>query len=210
MSADVQSAPEIKSLDRVASIPLVHDSLSAIQHTLSTYTPTAYAYGAAIGNSAYSMSAPIQARLAPLIVSADGYALKGLDVAQAKFPTAFSIKPEEVIEGIRHRRDSAVGVVTRPVYGIANGVDSSLAPIVDRLEIALQKLGPTHAAEDSSSSASSSDSASSASSSNADTTQVARLYHLSLDLRNQIYNLSTEQVKLLQSQNAYIQVATEK
>lgn len=118
MSAEVQSPPEIKSIDRVYQIPLVHDSVAAIHSTLTTYTPTAYAYGQAITSGAYSLSAPIQTRLAPLITSADGYALKGLDAAQAKFPTPFSIKTEEVVEGIKTRTDSAVHAVTRPVYAV--------------------------------------------------------------------------------------------
>jgi len=198
MSAEVQSPtapPEIKSIDRVTSIPIVQDSISVIHNTLTTYTPTVYAYGQAIGSSAYSLSAPLQVRLAPLIVGADGYALKGLDVAQERFPTPFTIKSEEVFEGIKSTRDSAVNAVTRPVYGLAAGVDSSLTPIVDRLEVAIHKLGHENPE---------------ASTSTSESTQVGRLYHLSLDLRTQIYNLSSEQIKQLQTQNVYIQKATEK
>lgn len=209
MSAQVQSPPEIKSIDRVYQIPIVHDSLSAIHSTLTTYTPTAYAYGQAITTSAYSLSTPIQTRLAPLIVSADGYALKGLDVAQAKFPTPFSIKTEDVVEGIRVRKDSAFNTVTRPLYGVDSvrmtpamqtfqsrlrpylSPLQSLTPIVDRIEGAINKLGsssPAHTPEQSTSSDA------------ADTTQVARLYNL----RHQIYNISSDQLKYLQTQNVYM------
>ncbi|KAG8920605.1 hypothetical protein FRC01_000674, partial [Tulasnella sp. 417] len=111
MSAEVQSQPsppEIKSIDKLASIPIVHDSLSTIHQTLTTYVPTAYGYGQALTTSAYSLSAPLQVRLAPLIVSADGYALKGLDAAEAKFPTPFTVKTEDVVQGIKTRKDNAV------------------------------------------------------------------------------------------------------
>lgn len=127
MSTDVQpptSAPELKSLDRVTSIPLVHDSITAVQSTLQNYTPTAYAYATSLTSTAYNLSTPLQTRLAPLIVGADGIALKGLDVAEKTFPTPFTIKTEEVVEGVKKRKDDAVNAVTRPVYGLANGVDS--------------------------------------------------------------------------------------
>lgn len=215
MSADVQSQPsppEIKTIDKLASIPIVQDSLSTLHQTLTTYVPTAYGYGQALTTSAYSLSAPLQVRLAPLIVSADGYALKGLDAAQAKFPVPFTVKTEDVVQGIKTRKDNAVNAVTRPVYGLANGVDSSLTPIVDRIEAAVHNtLGaPAHGAE--ASDASSSSDASSASSDAAApaTTQVGRLYHLSLDVKNQIVVLSGEQLKNLQTQNVYIQAATER
>ncbi|KAG9019789.1 hypothetical protein FRB90_007932 [Tulasnella sp. 427] len=206
MSADVQSPPEIKSIDKLAAIPIVHDSLSTLHQTLTTYVPTAYGYGQALTTSAYSLSAPLQVRLAPLIVSADGYALKGLDAAQAKFPAPFTVKTEDVVQGIKTRKDSAVNAVTKPVYGLANGVDSSLTPIVDRIEAAVHNtLGtPT-------SSQPSSPEASSSSLSDSDTTtQVGRLYHLSVDVKNQIFVLSGEQLKNLQTQNVYIQSATER
>ncbi|KAG9050591.1 hypothetical protein FS837_004116 [Tulasnella sp. UAMH 9824] len=216
MSADVQSQPsppEIKTIDKLVAIPIVHDSLSTIHQTLSTYVPTAYGYGQALTTSAYSLSAPLQVRLAPLIVSADGYALKGLDAAQAKFPAPFTVTTDDVVQGIKSRKDNAVNAVTRPVYGLANGVDSSLTPIVDRIEAAVHNtLGaPAHAAE--ASDASSSSDASSASFDGTPapaTTQVGRLYHLSLDVKNQIVVLSSEQLRNLQTQNVYIQAATER
>lgn len=129
MSTDVQppsspTAPELKSFDRVTSIPLVHDGISAVQSTLEHYTPTAYAYATSLTSTAYNLSTPLQNRLAPLLVGADGIALKGLDVAQNTFPTPFTIKTEEVVEGVKKRKDDAVSAVTRPVYGLANGVDS--------------------------------------------------------------------------------------
>jgi len=91
------------------------------------------------------------------------------------------------------------------VYGLANGVDSSLTPIVDRLEEAIQKLGPAsaHEAEPSTSTTSTTETA-------VDGTQVGRLYNLGVGLGERVYVLSTDQLKQLQSQNVYIQNATEK
>ncbi|KAG8993320.1 hypothetical protein FRB93_002039 [Tulasnella sp. JGI-2019a] len=201
--ADVQpSPPEIKSLDRVTSIPLVHDGIAAVQSTLQTYVPTAYAYGAALSNTAYNLSSPIQTKLAPLIAGADGYALKGLDAAEKNFPTPFTIKTEEVVESARKRKDDAINAVTSPVYGLANGVDSSLTPIVDRLEVAIHKLGPSGSQTEPDSTV--------APPEPVNGTQVGRLYNLSVDLRDRVYDLSTEQLKQLQSQNVYIQTAADK
>ncbi|KAG9005217.1 hypothetical protein FRB94_001765 [Tulasnella sp. JGI-2019a] len=195
--ADVQpSPPEIKSLDRVTSIPLVHDGIAAVQSTLQTYVPTAYAYGAALSNTAYNLSSPIQTKLAPLIAGADGYALKGLDAAEKNFPTPFTIKTEEVVESARKRKDDAINAVTSPVYGLANGVDSSLTPIVDRLEVAIHKLGPSGSQTEPDSTV--------APPEPVNGTQVGRLYNLSVDLRDRVYDLSTEQLKQLQSQNVYM------
>ncbi|KAG8853245.1 hypothetical protein FRB96_008329 [Tulasnella sp. 330] len=197
-----QTPPEIKSLDRVTSIPLIHDGIAAVQATLQTYTPTAYAYGAALTNTAYNLSSPLHPTLAPLLAGADGYALAGLDAAEKNFPTPFTIKTEEVVEGVRKRKDDAISSVTRPVYGLANGVDSSLTPIVDRLEEAIHKLGPSSSQTEPDSSAAPLEAVNG--------TQVGRLYNLSVDLRGKVYNISTEQLKQLQSQNVYIQTATDK
>ena len=99
--AEVQSTlnlPQFKSLQRIHSIPLVNDSLSYAHSTLSAnpYTQYAYATASAVGQSAYSLSRPVQVRLAPLIVRADGVVLKGLEVVESKFPYPFTTPTNEV------------------------------------------------------------------------------------------------------------------
>lgn len=128
-----QQVPEITVLTRVASIPIIASSLGQIHSTLSSNLLTRSPYHAAqvITQTAYNFSQPIQIRLAPLIVSADGYANKGLDVIQQKYPYPFEVKPEEVASYVRERRDSVVSTanerfdknVRSPAVGVAEGID---------------------------------------------------------------------------------------
>lgn len=126
-------APEITVLSRVASIPLIASSLDQIHTTLSSNLLTRSPYHAAqaITHTAYNFSQPLQIRLAPLIVSANGYANKGLDVIEQKYPYPFKIKPEEVASYVRERRNSVVfsanerfdKSVKSPAVGVAEGID---------------------------------------------------------------------------------------
>lgn len=125
--------PEITVLTRVASIPIIASSLDQIHSTLSSNMLTRSPYHAAqvITQTAYSFSQPLQIRLAPLIVSADGFANKGLDVIEQKYPYPFKVKPEEVASYVRDRRDSVVSSanerfdknVKTPAVGVAEGID---------------------------------------------------------------------------------------
>ena len=125
--------PEITVLTRVASIPIIASSLDQLHSTLSSNLLTRSPYHAAqvITQTAYSFSQPLQIRLAPLIVSADGYANKGLDAIEQKYPYPFKVKPEEVATYVRERRDSVVSSanerfdknVKSPAVGVAEGID---------------------------------------------------------------------------------------
>ncbi|KAG8964203.1 hypothetical protein FRC03_002098 [Tulasnella sp. 419] len=194
-----QNLPELKSIERVYNIPLVQDGLSVLHQTLTTYTPTVYAYGQAVGSSAYNLSAPLQVRLAPILLSVDGYANKGLDVVQEKYPTPFTIKTEEITDSIKAKKDNAYNAITTPVYGYANKVDSSLTPILDRLESAITKLNTHHEAEGTDSSSSSE-----ASGPQQDPSQVHRAYRLSLEVKDQIYTISSEQLRQMQNQSVIL------
>lgn len=125
--------PDITVLTRVASIPLIASSLGQIHSTLSSNLLTRSPYHAAqvISQTAYSYSQPLQIRLAPLIISADGYANKGLDVIEHKYPYPFQVKAEDVATYVRERRDSVVSSanerfdksVKSPAVGVAEGID---------------------------------------------------------------------------------------
>jgi len=100
--AEVQSAPttfpEYKSLEKVQGIPVVHDSLDYAHSLLSTNPYTSYVYntGLDLGSTVYDYSKPIQARLAPLLVRADGLALQGISAVESRFPYPFQTPTEEV------------------------------------------------------------------------------------------------------------------
>jgi hypothetical protein len=99
--ADVQAPPampEYKSFEKVHGIPVVHDSLGYAHSLLSTNPYTSYVYntGLGLGSTVYDYSKPIQARLAPILVRADGLALQGINAVESRFPYPFQTPTEEV------------------------------------------------------------------------------------------------------------------
>ncbi|KDR73243.1 hypothetical protein GALMADRAFT_212696 [Galerina marginata CBS 339.88] len=91
-------APEIRSLSRLASIPIVSSTLDTVNGILSSNFFTRPFYNRAKGYSskAYRYSLPIQKKLAPLIVRADSVANKAIDVVESRYPSAFqSEKPQQ-------------------------------------------------------------------------------------------------------------------
>lgn len=129
-----QAAPPFTVLSRVASIPLVSSSLETIDHQLSSnaYTRSFYPTAKGLSSTAYKYTEPIQTRLAPLIVRADGYANKAVDVVEARYPYPFTVKPEDVTEYVRERRQSATDrihhsideTVKNPALNVATGIDN--------------------------------------------------------------------------------------
>lgn len=125
--------PELTVLNRVASIPLVASSLDQINSILEKnfLTRSPYHAAQAITHIAYDYSKPIQIRLAPLIVRADGFANMGLDAVESRFPYPFKAKPEEVANFVRERGENIVSsanktfdkTVKSPACGVAEGID---------------------------------------------------------------------------------------
>ncbi|KAG9128227.1 hypothetical protein FRC07_002516 [Ceratobasidium sp. 392] len=216
--------PQLTAVNRVGKIPLVNDTLTSLNSILSqnAYSKGLYSTAQAYSERAYNLSAPVQVRLAPVIGRADGYANKGLDVLESRWPYPFQVSTEEVVGTLKQGPDVAYGIyaayanaaskayenkVKAPAYGLVVRADSTLTPIVDRFEIVVSKLHK----ETPSASSSSASSASSTSSDSEVTSerQVARAYRLSLDLKDQIVVLSSEQLKQLQQNNVYVQRATD-
>ncbi|KEP54913.1 TRAPP domain protein [Rhizoctonia solani 123E] len=213
--------PHLTSVDRVGKIPVVNDTLAVVASILSqnAYSKCLYSTAQAYSERAYSLSQPVQIRLAPVIGRVDGYANKGLDALESRWPYPFHITTEEVIDTLRQGPDTAYGLaatyasaatkayedrVKTPAYVLVSKVDSTLlTPIVDRFETVVNKLHKDAPSSPSSSSSSSSESE------GGSERQYARAYRLSLDLKDQIIIVSSEQFKQLQQNNAYIQRATE-
>jgi hypothetical protein len=80
--------------------------------------------------------------------------------------------------------------VQAPAYGIAQTADKTLSPIVDQLEIAVHKLHPDGAAP--------------IPDTNPPKSQVHRAFKLSLDLKDQLYALSGEQIRQIQQHNVVV------
>ncbi|CAE6518207.1 unnamed protein product [Rhizoctonia solani] len=225
--AETQTAPpaepsHLTSVERMGKIPVVNDTLATINAILSqnTYSKGLYSTAQAYSERAYNLSQPVQIHLAPVIGRVDGYANKGLDALESRWPYPFQVTTEEVISTLRQGPDTAYGLATAyanvatkayedrvktPAYVLVSKVDSTLlTPIVDRFEVVVNKLH-----KDTPSSPSSASSSSSSDSEGASERQYARAYRLSLDLKDQIVVVSSEQFRLLQQNNVYIQRATD-
>ncbi|KAG2134833.1 hypothetical protein DEU56DRAFT_808942 [Suillus clintonianus] len=202
MATAVQSqsqVPEITVLNRVVSIPLVASSLEQINAILekNMLTRSPYHAAQAITNTAYNYSQPIQIRLAPLIVRADGIANKGLDVVQSRYPYPFQAKPEEMVSYVRETAEKTFENVKSPAVGVAEGIDKKFTPVVDLIERVAGNMSNESGA--SSPSSASSDSQ----------YQYQRAINLSKHLKDNLYVYSSEHLKQVQQQSVLVQRATD-
>ncbi|KAF8326850.1 uncharacterized protein EI90DRAFT_3281607 [Cantharellus anzutake] len=195
--------PSYKSFEKVRSIPIINDSVSYAHSTFSSHPIIGYFYNAYIGlgNTAFEYSKPVQARFAPIIDRADDFALKGLDAVESRFPYPFQTPTGEIVNQLKSSSDAAYAAfhdnVQAPAYGVAKNADQSLSPIVDKLELAVNKIVPPQQ---------------NSTTTGADAgggTQVGRAYRLSLDLKDRVYTLSGEHLRLVQQHNVVVQKATE-
>jgi len=204
--------PQLTVLTRVANIPLVSDSLSTIHSTLTNnaYTKKPYSVAAGLGSTAYRVSEPIQVRLAPVITRADGYANKAVDVVESRYPYPFRTPTGEIYGDIRQHGEHAVGVANKtiddrvrtPAYGIAQGIDQSFTPVVDRFEVVVKKInGKTSDSDVPSPGDVVPDM-------QKDKFQYQRAYRLSMGLKYHLFVYTTEQMKQIQEHNVLVQRAT--
>jgi hypothetical protein len=84
------------------------------------YTRSPYSTAKGLSTTAYKYAEPLQVRLAPLIIQADGYANKAVDVVQSRYPYPFTAKPEEVAMLASKTIDEKVKT---PAYNVAQGID---------------------------------------------------------------------------------------
>lgn len=133
MATEVQTAPELTIISRVASIPLVASSLGTIHTTLTSnpYTRSPYSYAEGISKTALSYAEPLQKRLAPLLVRADGLANKSLDVVESRYPYPFKTPTEDIMKDIKGHSDHAYDIANKtidekvksPAKNVAQGID---------------------------------------------------------------------------------------
>ena len=128
-----QQPPTLTIFSRVANIPLVNESLTTIHTVLvnNHYTSVPYVTVQNLGKSVYHISEPIQVRLAPVLIRADGLANKSLDAVQSYYPTPFTITSEELRKEVRERREHAYNTANKalddrvrtPAYSAAQAID---------------------------------------------------------------------------------------
>jgi len=133
------AAPELTIFNRVASIPLVNDTFSAVHTSLISHrlTRSPYSTAQAISLSALRASEPITAKLAPIIVRCDGFANKGLDAVESRYPYPFTAHGEEIIKAFKERsgyaRDAANKAIDErvrtPAYSAVQGIDQVRTPL---------------------------------------------------------------------------------
>lgn len=222
MATETQSAPatpELTSLNRVVQIPIVNDSLSAVHATLisNPLTRSPYNTAQALSSTALRYSEPFASKLAPIIVRADGYANKGLDVVESRYPYPFTVQSEDIIKALKDSSDYARGVANKtldervrtPAYSAAQGIDQvrtplfpsfgpilpilsqkRLAPVVDYL---VSRLGTQTQTQEGESQTESK-------------YQYQRAYALSRDLKDQILDYSNAQLHQLQNSSVLVYV----
>lgn len=134
--AETQTQPpatELSILTRVASIPLVADSLDAVHQTLSTnpYTRSPYTTATEFSKYALGYTEPLQKTIAPLLIRADGLANKGLDVVEQRYPYPFKTPTEDIVKDLKGRSDQARDLANKtldervrtPAANVAQGID---------------------------------------------------------------------------------------
>jgi hypothetical protein len=132
-SSEQPHPPAITIFTRVASIPMISSSLESINDVLTknALTRQPYAHARVFTTTAYKFTEPLQVRLAPLIIHADGFANNVVDVVQARYPYPFQVQPQDVVTYVRERKNSTIsGVnkaiddkVKKPVINVAEGID---------------------------------------------------------------------------------------
>ncbi|KIP07257.1 hypothetical protein PHLGIDRAFT_89876 [Phlebiopsis gigantea 11061_1 CR5-6] len=207
--AEAQTQPpatELTVLTRVASIPLIADSLGAVHQTLSTnpYTRSPYATAQGLSKYALGYTEPLQKTIAPLLVRADGLANKGLDVVESRYPYPFKTPTEDIVKDLRGRSDQARDIANKtidekvksPAITVAQGIDQRFAPVVDYFQVAVQKIHSTTGSPE-------------VTPVELPKYQYQRAVALSKDLSDQLLTFSTEQINQIKTQNVLVKRATD-
>lgn len=102
-----------QALKKIASVPLVSDSLSFAQSTIKSHPilATTYGYGETLVNSSLKAAEPITNRLHPQLAYVDSLAVKSLDFAESKWSYPFHANTQELINTAKVPADHALGFV---------------------------------------------------------------------------------------------------
>jgi hypothetical protein len=114
---------------RVASIPVVQDTLTNVHSVIkkNSYSAAAYDKASIVVSQVYKATEPLQARLHLQIQAVDGLANRGLDFVQGKYPYVFEASSDELI-----------GNATKPANDAAAAARARLAPVVEQFSAQLQ------------------------------------------------------------------------
>ncbi|BEJ16082.1 hypothetical protein CspHIS471_0506870 [Cutaneotrichosporon sp. HIS471] len=92
------TAPHLKIVDRVNSVPVVHDSVAYAEQLINSTQITSNLYQTVLGLAARALQTaePVISRTQPLINSADNLAVATFDRVEAAFPYAFKTPTQEL------------------------------------------------------------------------------------------------------------------
>lgn len=147
MSTTETPPAELTVIHRLGAIPLVSSSLTTLHTHLTGNRLTASPYTTAAHLSAYAYgtaskySAPLQARLAPLVARADGLANAAVDAVEARCPYPFRATTDDVARDLAAHSDHAKGVANKtlddrvraPAGRVAQGIDQVGSALLSRV-----------------------------------------------------------------------------
>jgi hypothetical protein len=103
-----------EAFNRITSVPLVAESLTAAHSTIEAHPILAqpYHFSEKVVSSGIKAAEPVTTRLQPQLAFLDTYAVKGLDFAESKWSYPFKATPEDVYKNARQPADQAIAFVT--------------------------------------------------------------------------------------------------
>jgi hypothetical protein len=85
-------------------------------------------YLQAISKVALGYTAPIQSRLAPLIIKADEYANQAVDVVESRYPYPFKANADDIVKDLKGKSDAAKGIAAKTIDDKVTAIDSVRMP----------------------------------------------------------------------------------
>lgn len=139
-------------VDRVASIPLVKDSVSTAQaianktsigrFALSTANSTLNTVAQyATSNQPKYLQSYYQTYLQPQIEKADAFGCRSLDTLQSKVPI-INQPSYQIIDGVKVRIDKTIQTVTHPAHVVVQNANKKFSTVVDNFEGAVDRYLP--------------------------------------------------------------------
>jgi hypothetical protein len=134
--AATQQHPEPTFLHRVYSIPLVACSIQSINDSLQSnpYTKSPFSTAKGVSLSAYKYTEPLQIRLAPIILVADSYANRAVDVVESRYPYPFKAQPQELVQYVRETTQNATLLVKQRKENVHHSVDEKVRFVTENLD----------------------------------------------------------------------------
>ncbi|TXT13774.1 hypothetical protein VHUM_01141 [Vanrija humicola] len=157
--SELTQQPDFKIVERLDSVPVVHDSIAYAQSLINStqLTTNLYNTAAGIASRSYEIATPILVRAKPVLESADKLAVASFDRAESVFPYPFKTPTEDLV-GVKQAKavyDSQATPVMQEVINKTTAINNQLgvrvhAAIQESSEISHQLLEQLRTLADSS------------------------------------------------------------